>query len=62
MTAIEELIQELKFKKDSALELSKNFSDKSKRGKFKDYASAYVDAIITAEDIKKKHQPKNTTP
>lgn len=54
MTAIEEMIQFLTEKKDSALELSKTYVDKSKRQKFRDFAAAYVDALVFAQELKDK--------
>lgn len=58
MEIVDEILKQLKDKKDSALDLSKNYGDKSKRGKFRDFAAAYVDAIILVEDIKKKYTTK----
>jgi hypothetical protein len=59
MENIDKMIQFLIEKKDSALELSKTYVDKSKRQKFRDFAAAYVDALMFAEELKSEQETSN---
>jgi len=52
MDKIKIILKELEEKKDKSIELSKTYIDKSKRAKFRDYAAAYVDAILLIEEIR----------
>lgn len=52
---LDEFLTKLEEMKNECLYQSKMYPDKSKRGKFRDYAAILVEAMIQGDKIKKKH-------